>query len=80
MRCFNCDEPGHMAWECGFQGMSTANPLRRRPAAAVANPHAWAEKIRAALGWAPGSSLPGHWRDLRAVAAAQVTEARAGRG
>ena len=57
MKCFNCDQEGHMAWQCGTEPQR-ADPtaLYRRPVAEISQRyHEWADKIRADMGWTKSS-------------------------
>lgn len=60
MKCFNCDQEGHMAWQCGTTTTpERPDPLalyRRPPGEVSADPHGWADKIRADMGWTKGQN------------------------
>lgn len=61
MKCFNCDQEGHMAWQCGQQAATTPErpdslAIYRRPVAEISQRYQeWADKIRADMGWAKSS-------------------------
>ena len=86
MKCFNCDEDGHLASHCGYRaGTAPERPpdslaLYRRAAWEISQQAAeWADKIRAAMGW--HKTQGGTKReDLQARAARQAGESRSARG
>lgn len=86
MKCFNCQQEGHLARECTWEAELTParpDPLalyRRDPAEISQDPHGWADKIRAYMGWPqPAERAEGTWETMRAIAARQVAESRATR-
>lgn len=59
---------------------ATLAMYRRDPREISQDPHGWANRIRAGMGWPPPAArAEGTWETTRALAARQVAEARAAR-
>ena len=81
MRCFNCQQDGHIARDCQWSAHLTPGPrplhdpmaiYRRDPAEISARYSEWADQIRADMKWHRTTSP-------RAKAAQQAAESRASR-
>lgn len=86
MKCFNCDEDGHLAYQCGMLAATMPErppdslALYRRASWEISKRYTeWADQIRAEMGWTKGQGLSARRQSLAELASQQVSESRAAR-